>query len=113
MKFDVLFSFGLGKNRGSAEIALPSTGTTNPMASSHSVVAEPGSIPDLVRATRLIHETSLILTPRAAQAERLPEGGEAGTMWLADALKRMEVSGGELLLCGRQPLSRSSFELSA
>ena len=63
VKFDVLFSSGLGKNRGGTEIAFPSAGTTNPMAASHSVVAEPGAVPDVVVATGLIHEASL--TPRS------------------------------------------------
>ncbi len=61
MKLNVLFSSGLGENRGGAQIALPSTGTTNRMASSHSVIAEPGAVPDLVGATSLIHEASLTL----------------------------------------------------
>ncbi len=71
MKFDVLFSSGLGKNRGSAEIALPSTGTTNPMASSHSVIPEPGAVPDLVVTSSLIHEASLTLAPTDPQEGQL------------------------------------------
>ena len=68
MKLNVLFSSGLGENRGGAQIALPSTGTTNRMASSHSVIAEPGAGPDLVGDTSLIHDASLTLGSRVAQA---------------------------------------------
>jgi hypothetical protein len=64
VKFDVLFSPGLGEDRGGAEIALPSTGTTNPMASSHSIIAKPGAVPDLVvTTTTLTHSASLTLAP--------------------------------------------------
>ena len=69
VKLDVLFSSGLGKNRGGAEIALPSTGTTNRMASSRSVIAEPGAVPDLVGATSLIHEAEPYPCYSTAQAQ--------------------------------------------
>ena len=63
VKLDVLFSSGLGEDRGGAEIALPTTGTTNPMASSHSIVAKPGAVSDLVVTTSPIHGASLALPP--------------------------------------------------
>ena len=69
MKFDVLFSSGLGKNCGGAETAFPSTGATNPIASSYSVVAEAGAVPDLVSTVKLTHETSLTPGSAAAQGE--------------------------------------------
>ena len=76
VKFDVMFSSGLGENRGGAEIALPPTVTTNPMASTHSVVAKPGAVPDLVVTTRLIHGASLILV--AGLRKCWDRGGEIG-----------------------------------
>lgn len=79
MKFDVLFSSRLGKDRGGAEIALPSTDTSNPMASSQPVVAEPGPVPDRMVATSVIHEASLTLAPslrkwRGCRTELRPVG---------------------------------------
>ena len=83
VKFDVLFSSGLGKNRGGTKSALPSTGTTNPVAASRSVVAKGGAALDLVVATSLIHLGSLTLAPtlrkqrgrrrEVSQGRRLPE----------------------------------------
>lgn len=76
VEFDVLFSSGLGKNRGGTEVALPSTDTTNPVASSHSVVTEPGAVLDPVHAPSLIHGVSLLLARRRRKRARPPEGGE-------------------------------------
>jgi hypothetical protein len=63
VKFDVLFSPGLGEHRGRAEIALPPTGTTNPIPAAHSVVAKPGTVLDLVVTASPIHRVSLTVDP--------------------------------------------------
>lgn len=70
VEFDVLFSSRLGKNWTSAEIALPSTDTTHPVASSHSVVAEPGPVLNLVDAPSLIHGPSRLLACRRSERAR-------------------------------------------
>jgi hypothetical protein len=72
VKFDVLLSSSLGENRGGAEIALPPTGTTNPVASSRTVVAKPGAVPDLVVTTSPIHGASLTLAPALRKCRGLP-----------------------------------------
>lgn len=77
VKFDVLLSSGLGETRGGAETALPSTGTTNPMASSSSVVAKPGAVPDLVVTTSPIHGASLTFAPTLRKCRGL-QGSELG-----------------------------------
>lgn len=63
----VLFSSRLCQNSGGAKIAFPSAGASHPMASSGSIVAEPGSALDPVGASEVIHSTSLAVAPAPPQ----------------------------------------------